>query len=115
MDIRLKTAKWELDGQAYELRCNMAVLADVQEEYGGKFALALAGTVKSYMVILAAMINDSADEQGLDDRYTWRQLARQYGTQADLIRIKETIMPLVVSAVTADNGGGAKKTEEKNG
>ena len=115
MDIRLKTAKWDLDGQEYVLRCNMAVLADVQEEYGGKFSLALTGTVKSYMVILAAMINDCADERGLGARYTWRQLARHYTRTDELLAVKQTVMPLVVSAVHSDNSPSeTDKTEEKN-
>jgi hypothetical protein len=111
MDMRLKTAKWEFDGQPYELCCNMAVLADVQEEYKGKFALALTGSLKSYMVILAAMINDSADEQGLDKHYSWRQIARHYTGKDDLLRIKDTIIPLVNSALAAEDTG---EPEEKN-
>ena len=32
MDIRLETMPFELDGKTYQLRCNMNVLADVQEQ-----------------------------------------------------------------------------------
>ena len=35
MDLRLKSVPYELDGKTYQLRCNMAVLMDVQEAFDG--------------------------------------------------------------------------------
>ena len=66
-DIRLREAPFELDGKSYTLRCNMNVLADVQEAYGGNLAPALStrGTLRSALEFLAAMLNEDADLRGL--------------------------------------------------
>lgn len=94
-DIRLREVPFELDGRHYTLRCNMNVLADVQEAYNGDLGPALSkrGTLHSALEFLAAMLNDDADLQGLFDpgttpegyprapelekRFTARQLGRK--------------------------------------
>lgn len=78
MDVRPKTLPFQHEGKTYILRCNMAVLADVQEENGGRFSPALSGKrgMKTALQFLAAMMNDYADEQGWPERYTWRELGR---------------------------------------
>lgn len=93
-DIRLNSLPFKYDGREYKLRCNMNVLADVQEAYGGDFSAALngRGAMHSVLEFLAAMMNDYADEQGWFDeqvgptgfpaapilakRFTARQLGR---------------------------------------
>ena len=99
MDIRLETMPFELGGKTYQLRCNMNVLADVQEQYGGDFAAALdAGhSMRSVLDFLAAMLNDYADEQGWPERFSSRDLGRQLHL-AEIPR--EEIMGLVVRAIT---------------
>ena len=100
-DIRLEEVPFELDGKTYKLRCNMNVLADVQEAYNGDFTAALSekNTLKSALCFLAAMLNDYADEQGWQERYTAKQLGRKY-KRFDLPL--ETIMGVVIRAVTPE-------------
>ena len=94
-DIRLREVPFELDGRRYTLRCNMNVLADVQEAYGGDLtpALSMRGTLRSVLEFLAAMLNEDAETRGLFDpgitpqgypcapeletRFTARQLGRK--------------------------------------
>jgi len=68
-DLRLESMPFEFEGRRYQLRCNMNVLADVQEMNGGEISPALDGkrAHKSALQFLAAMMNDYADEQGWFD------------------------------------------------
>jgi hypothetical protein len=101
MDIRLEQMPFEVDGKTYQLRCNMNVLADVQELHDGDFVASLKGgsTMKSALEFLAAMLNDYADEQGWEERYTARKLGRKFKL-ADLPIDK--IMSLVIRSITPD-------------
>ena len=79
-DIRLEELPFEFEGRTYLLRCNMNVLADVQESYGGTISDALSGADPSRSVLefLAAMLNDYADEQGWPERHSVRSLGRRF-------------------------------------
>ena len=97
-DIRLEELPFEFDGRQFLLRCNMNVLADVQDVYGGSIGVALTGgnVFRSVLEFLAAMLNDYADEQGWTERYTARQLGRRF-TQSTLP--SSEIMGLVTRAI----------------
>lgn len=77
-DLRLEEIPFEFNGKTYLLRCNMNVLADVQELYG-TIGAALTGDkpTRSVLEFLAAMLNDYADEQGWPERYTSREVGRK--------------------------------------
>ena len=66
MDVRLKTEPFALNGKVYNICCNMNVLADVQEAYGGDFRNALNNptSLRTSLVFLAAMLNDAAKDLG---------------------------------------------------
>lgn len=107
-DIRLEELPFDLDGKTYLLRCNMNVLADVQDAFGGAIAGALTGenVNRSVMEFLAAMLNDYADEQGWPERFT----ARQLGRKLPLNVVRPTvIMGLVTRSITPP---GAKDRPE---
>ena len=107
-DLRLASAPFSFEGRTYILRCNMNVLADVQEAYGGDLTPALTGrgTLRSVPAFLAAMLNDYADEQGwfdpdpltgeavLPKRFTMRSLGRR-------LRREEIPMVKIFGLVTA--------------
>lgn len=78
-DIRLEELPFDLDGKRFLLRCNMNVLADVQELHGGMISEALNGgkPTESILEWMAAMLNDYADEQGWPERYTVKSLGRK--------------------------------------
>lgn len=97
-DVRMREIPFELDGKRYRLRCNMNVLADVQEAYNGDFMQSLDGrrAMKGILEFLAAMLNDYADEQDWPERFTAKQLGRKL--HRDEIPGVE-IMSLVTEAV----------------
>lgn len=100
-DIRLEEVPFEFNGKTYKLRCNMNVLADVQEVYGGDFVAALNGgsTMKSALAFLAAMLNDYADEKGWEERFTQKSLGRMFKLNELPI---DKIMGLVVRSITPE-------------
>lgn len=95
-DIRLKTEQFDYDGRSFTLACNMNVLADVQEAYGGQVLDVLRGksSTRGILVYLAAMLNDCADSEGWPKRYTAKQLGRSL-LPSQLDEIVSKIMPLI--------------------
>ena len=106
-DIRLEEIPFTIGEKTYQLRCNMNVLADVQETYSGNFVAALNGnaTMKSALVFLAAMLNDYADEQGWEERFTAKSLGRQFSLKELPI---DKIMALVVRSITPQSSSPAE-------
>lgn len=114
MDIRLKYTDIEVGGEAYHICCNMNVLADVQEAFGGDLESALNSkcTVKTIMAFLTAMINDSRDEKG-EPPLTIKEVGRMFAP-SQLNAIRKAIMPLVTDALKAD-GDESKNVETTRG
>ena len=96
--VKMKEIPFELDGKRYKLRCNMNVLADVQEAYDGDFMESLNSrqSMKSVLEFLAAMLNDYADEMEWPERFTAKQLGRKL-YQDEIPGVQ--IMSLVTEAV----------------
>lgn len=113
MDLRLKEEPYVFDGHTYLLRCNMNVLADVQEAYGGNISAALrqSTSVRTINTFLTAMINDYADEMGWPS-YTVKQVGRLLPTDSKSMTARtEMVMRLVTAAVAADR---QTDSEQKN-
>lgn len=123
MDLRLEELPFEFEGRTYKLRCNMNVLADVQEMNGGFISTALEGkrAQKTVLQFLAAMMNDYADEQGwfipdatgeavLPKEFTPRGLGR-------VLRFGEVpvdqIMGLIVRSLTPPKTAEEKEQPEE--
>ena len=108
MDIRLKTLPFVFEGRTYQLRCNMNVLADVQEAFGGDLSNALqGGTIRTVREFLAAMLNDYADSQGWQIRYTGKDLGRRISWE-EFQEIQPVVMDLVMGALS----GSSEETEQ---
>ena len=108
-DIRLEEMPFEFEGKTYLLRCNMNVLADVQDSFGGSITAAMTGgkTYRSVLEFLAAMMNDYADEMGWPERYTARTLGRRLS--AVTVPVTE-IMHLAVRAMIPPEAEDAGET-----
>lgn len=115
IDMRLERVPFEFDGHTYQLCCNMNVLADVQDAFGGEIieALSSKSSVRSLMEFLAAMLNDSADEQGIEVRYTSRQVGRMLAP-ARMGEVKAIVMRLVRKAMSADTELSPEEDAPKN-
>ena len=103
MDIRLKTEPFEFDGRTFQLCCNMNVLAEVQEAFGGSFYTALRSnsSIKGLLTFLTAMLNDYADQQGWDVHYEAAQVGRMLDpSAAAMAKRNSMIMGLVTAALT---------------
>ena len=117
MDIRIQTMPFEFDGKHYELRCNMNVFADVQEEYNGNLLAALRnpGSLKASMTFLSAMLNDYAEDQGWPERYTAKTLGRKLGGSSYNVKILTTqIGSFVRKSVTMKNPDENQTVNKKN-
>lgn len=118
MDLRLKELPFTFEGRTYKLRCNMNVLADVQEASGGKISTSLSGKagLKSSLMYLAAMMTDYADEQGWTDGdgmplvFSWRALGRVLRPE-DVPQAE--IIGLVLGALTPPKSGAVGENTQQ--
>lgn len=118
MDIRQKELPYVFEGRTYKLRCNMNVLADVQEASGGRISTSLSGKagLKSCLMYLAAMMTDYADEQGWTDgdgmplAFTWRALGRVLWAE-DVPQAE--ILGLVLGALTPPKSGDVDENTQQ--
>lgn len=103
-DIRLKEEVMELDGKTFRLRCNFNVLCDAQKYYGDFQHLNDGAlTFDRARVYLSFMMNDYADEQGWEKRYSPQQAGRLMGTGFEEINKQVALITrLVISAVIAE-------------
>lgn len=110
-DIRLEELPFEFDGKQFLLRCNMNVLADVQDAFGGNIGTALTGgnLFRSVLEFLAAMLNDYAEEHGWPERYTARALGRKF-TQNTLPAA--AIMGLVTRSIAPPRDDNSEPVSE---
>lgn len=79
MSIRLEEKPFELEGKTYILRCNMAVLDALQDAHGGDFGEVMNLPARQGVVeVLAAMLNDYAEDMGWPERWTAKQLKKRF-------------------------------------
>lgn len=112
MDIRFKEVPFRFDGQDWTLRCNMNVLMDVQEQNGGSFdeVVEAKNLSRSVLQLLAAMLNDDAEERGRGVRYSPRQVGRKLSLLA-FQQAEQTVTELLLAAVHDED---APEEAEKN-
>ena len=75
--IRLEEKPFELEGKRYILRCNMAVLEAIEELHGDFDAVMKLPVRTASFELLQLMLNDYADEQGMDEQWTAARLKRR--------------------------------------
>lgn len=75
--IRLEERPFELEGKRYLLRCNMAVLEAIEELHGSFDAVLELPVRTASLDLLQLMLNDYADEQGWNERWTAAALKRR--------------------------------------
>ena len=120
-DVKPREVAWRFDGRDWVLRRNNNVLAEVQIINGGDFGpvLSLKRTLKSVLQLLAAMLNDYADEQkwvdekGFAITYTEKQLGRRLSYDT-VDRLAPDIMRMTILAVneTDDEKNAETRQEE---
>lgn len=114
MDCRLNTMPYEIDGHKLTLRCNMNVLADLQEQYGDvEELLDSRRSMRSYLRLLAAMINNELREQGKAAAYTAEALGQRIGFREFRRTSGDVFALLVSSVIDPDAPEEAAQPEEK--
>lgn len=104
MDIRLKSEKYTMGEREYTLTCNMNVLAEVQEQNGGDLLGALDGkrSMRTALLVGAAMLNDCAEENGWPERYTEKTLGRKIPPK-DSVKFSAMVEALLAAALMGDD------------
>ena len=112
---KLKSANIVLAGKEFTIRCNFNVLAEIEEEHGGLSALLRCGKPMTVTkTVLACMLNDFADEQGLDEHFTPSQTGRNMPTDPQEYKeLNATVMELLYNAIRAPDADAGSE-EIKN-
>ena len=113
MDVRLKTVPYEYCGHKLNLCCNMNVLADLQEEGNLDSLLDEKRSMRSFNMLMAAMINDAAYADGIDIHVTHMEFGRTNGWK-EFAKMRSDIFGLLISAVADPDGGNESDGETKN-
>lgn len=109
MDLRPKELNFALGGETYALRCNFAVLADVDYIYGGVKNALNAGSFYCALTFLTAMINDAYRRDGSKTRYTTAQVSAMLeadynGTAVELVNdVNALVFAAVLGSKAADD------------
>ena len=122
MKLKLEEIPYEFKGKTYMLRCNMAVLEEIQEAHGGDLSAALdpEQCISTSLEFLTAMINDYAEDQGWPERFTRKQVGRSlsFGDLATVVN--KEVMGLVMrsravpgTAAAAPAPGAAPETPDE--
>lgn len=116
MSLRLEQIPFDFNGKTYMLRCNMAVLEDIQDAHGGDLAEALnpERAINSAVEFLTAMLNDYADEQGWPERYTIKQVKRQLSFGEIAHSLTGQIMGMVIRSMTVPGKAEQAQISEDN-
>lgn len=78
MSLRLEEKQFEIDGKVYVLRCNMAVLEALSTAYGSFQAVMDLPMAEGLPALLAAMLNDYAEDMGWEQSWTARKIKKRY-------------------------------------
>lgn len=118
--IRLEEKPFELDGQRYTLRCNMAVLETVEDAHGDLESFMALSVTKASLYLLTAMLNEDASERGLDERWTPEQLKHKISyamlRELDLVgMLFRSVTPATASAPAPAAEANNEKTPEESG
>lgn len=109
MDLRPKELDFTLGGETYALRCNFAVLADVDYVYGGVKNALNAGSFYCALTFLTAMLNDANRRDGSKTRYTTAQVSSMLeadypGTAVELVNdVNALVFAAVLGSKAADD------------
>ena len=114
MSLKLEQIPYEFEGKTYMLRCNMAVLEDIQEAHGGDLGDALnpERAINSAVEFLTAMLNDYADEQGWPERYTIKQVKRKLSFGEISHGLTGRIMGMVIRSIAPPGAAAPEPTPE---
>ena len=79
MSIRLEEKTMNIGGKTYVLHVNMSVLDRIQEASDGDFNELMKKSMNNAsVIIMAAMLNDFAEDQGWEEEWTERKVKKYF-------------------------------------
>ena len=109
MSLRLEEKRIEIDGKVYVIRCNMAVLDALEAAYGSFEAAVQLPLRDGVSAILAAMLNDYAEDMGWEQSWTAKKVKKRFAF-SDMMELD--ILGMFNRAVVPENIAGAQETPE---
>lgn len=113
MDIRLKTVPFEYNGHNLDLCCNMNVLAELQATGGLNPLLDENQSFRSFLRLLAAMVNEAANRAGIGLVVTDREIGRAVSWK-EFRRMRDDIFGLLTAAIIAPDEDVAEPNEDSS-
>ena len=112
MSIRLEEKPFELEGKAYILRCNMCVLDALQDLHGDDFDAFMNQPIREATAeLLAAMLNDYAEDMDWPERWTARDVKKRFAY--GYLR-QEDIFGMLTRALIPESAAANENTEPGN-
>ena len=112
MSIRLEEKPFELEGKNYILRCNMCVLDALQEAHEDNFEAFMGQSVREASAeLLAAMLNDYAEDMGWPERWTARDIKKRFSYG---YLVQEDIFGMLTRALIPESAAANENTEPGN-
>ena len=108
MSLRLEEKRLEVEGKTYVLRCNMAVLDAVETAYGTFQAVMELPVREGQAAILAAMLNDYAEDMGWEQSWTAKKIKKRF-PYSGLLELD--IMGLFSRAVVPESQRNVQETQ----
>lgn len=104
--LRLEERPFEIEGTTYRLRCNMAVLEEVEDAHGGDFNEVMNLPPRSAALeFLAAMLNEEERLRAAEKRWTAEELRHKLS----LGMLREVdVLSLVSRALSVSGEGKAE-------
>lgn len=113
MRLRLEEKPLEIGGRVYKLRCNMAVLDALEAAHGGEIsAMFTLPPRQGACEIMAAMLNDYAEDMGWEQDWTSKKVSKTFPFSAIL---EADVMGLFQRALTPEDAVPAPETETPGG
>lgn len=112
MRLRIEEKRLEVEGRTYVLRCNMAVLDALEATYGDFQAVMALPIREATAAILAAMLNDCAEDRGWPTDWTARKVKKTFPYVALL---ELDIIGMLTRAVTPASAEAEPETKTEPG
>lgn len=111
MSLKLKELPYEIDGRELTLRCNMSVLADLQDSGDLLKVLDDDHSFRNFLVLLSTLVNEALREGGSADYYSPDDLGARL-SYADFKRDSGPVFELLIHALVPERDETAAEEPE---
>lgn len=117
ISIKLEEKSIELDGKTYVLHVNMSVLDRIQTACGGEISALLEKSLfESNAIVMAAMLNDWAEDQGWEEKWTEKMVKKRFNSgMMRMLDISGMFFRAIKPDDDTDAGPKTENPDEKSG